>query len=177
MSNEEKDITQEESTNEQNISNDANENIDNKEENLAEKLAEINDKYIRLYSEFDNFRKRTAKERIELIGTASEKIIKDLLPILDDFKRAQKSNIESNDIEAVKKGFDLIYDKLNKTLTNSGLKPMEAHGQPFDADIHEALTNIPSPSEEMKGKVIDVVEDGYYLNDKIIRFAKVVVGN
>jgi molecular chaperone GrpE len=172
MNTEEKDIHQDDEK-----PLDAHSNQETKEESLEEKLSELNDKYLRLYSEFENFRKRTAKERIELIGTATEKIIKELLPIIDDFKRAQKSNTESKDIEAVKKGFDLIYEKLNKTLTNSGLKPMEAQGDIFDADKHEALTNVPAPSEDMKGKVVNVVEDGYYLNEKIIRFAKVVVGN
>lgn len=178
MSTEEKDIQKEkEEKNNTEQPLDAHKNHEIKEENLEEKLTELNDKYLRLYSEFENFRRRTAKERIELIGTATEQIIKELLPIIDDFKRAQKSNLESNDIEAVKKGFDLIFEKLNKTLSNSGLKTMEAHGQTFDADKHEALTNVPAPSENMKGKIIDVVEDGYYLNEKIIRFAKVVVGN
>lgn len=147
-----------------------------KEEQLEEQVKILNDKHLRLYSEFENFRRRTAKEKIDLIGSASERIMKELLPVIDDFKRAQKSNAESNDINAVKEGVSLVFDKLDRTLVSSGLKQMEAIGEVFDADKHEAITNIPAPSEDMKGKVVDVVEDGYYLNDKIIRFAKVIVG-
>lgn len=178
MSNEEKDTQQEENTvkNEENTA--AEETTEaSKEESLEAQISELNDKYLRLYSEFDNYRKRTSKERIELIGTASEKIIKELLPIVDDFKRAQKNNSESTDFEAIKQGFDLIFDKFYKTLLNTGLKEMNSVGEVFDADKHEALTNVPAPSDDMKGKVIDVVEEGYYLHEKIIRFAKVVVGN
>lgn len=147
-----------------------------KEEQLEEQIKMLNDKHLRLYSEFENFRRRTAKEKIDLIGTASEKIMLELLPILDDFKRAQEVNKESSDAEAIKEGFALISEKLNKTLTNAGLKKMNAKEEDFDADKHEAITNIPAPSEKLKGKVVDVIEEGYYLNEKIIRFAKVVVG-
>jgi len=178
MSNEEKDTQQEENTVKNEESTAAEETIEtSKEESLEAQISELNDKYLRLYSEFDNYRKRTSKERIELIGTASEKIIKELLPIVDDFKRAQKNNSESTDFEAIKQGFDLIFDKFYKTLLNTGLKEMNSMGEVFDADKHEALTNVPAPSDDMKGKVIDVVEEGYYLHEKIIRFAKVVVGN
>jgi molecular chaperone GrpE len=178
MSNEEKDIQQEENIfkNEESAKAEDTNEV-SKEESLEVQISELNDKYLRLYSEFDNYRKRTSKERIELIGTASEKIIKELLPIVDDFKRAQKNNSESTDFDAIKQGFDLIFDKFYKTLLNTGLTEMNSMGEVFDADKHEALTNIPAPSEDMKGKVIDVIEEGYYLNDKIVRFAKVVVGN
>jgi molecular chaperone GrpE len=178
MSNEEKDIQQEENTvkNEEGAKAEETSEV-SKEELLEAQISELNEKYLRLYSEFDNYRKRTAKERIELIGTASEKIIKELLPIVDDFKRAQKNNSESTDFDAIKQGFDLIFDKFYKTLLNTGLTEMNSMGEVFDADKHEALTNVPAPSEDMKGKVIDVIEEGYYLNDKIVRFAKVVVGN
>lgn len=147
-----------------------------KEEQLQEEIKQLNDKHLRLYSEFENFRRRTAKEKLELINTASEKVMLELIPILDDFKRAKQNNADSTDIEAIKNGINLIYEKMQKTLTNAGLKKMDAQGDIFDADKHEAVTNIPAPSKDMKGKVVDVIEEGYYLNDKIIRFAKVVVG-
>jgi molecular chaperone GrpE len=140
------------------------------------KIAELNDKFLRLYSEFDNFRKRTAKEKIEIIKSAGENVIKDMLPIVDDFKRAAEANKDVNDADALKEGFELISNKFYKTLEAKGLVAIEAKGEVFNADIHQALTNIPAPSEDLKGKVIDVVEKGYYLGDKIIRFPKVVVG-
>lgn len=135
-----------------------------------------NDKYLRLYSEFDNFRKRTAKEKLDTIKSASEDVIKNMLPIVDDFKRAMAHNQEVNDADAIKQGFELIYNKLFKSLEAKGLKKIDAMGEVFNADIHEAITNIPAPSEDMKGKIMDVVEEGYYLGDKIIRFPKVVIG-
>ncbi len=137
---------------------------------------ELHEKFVRLYSEFDNFRKRTAKEKIDITKTASESVLKDLLPILDDFERAIENNGKVEDIESVKEGFNLIHNKLFSTLEAKGLKRMDSQGETFDVDKHEALTNIPAPSEDMKGKVVDVVEKGYLLNDKVIRFAKVVVG-
>lgn len=142
-----------------------------------EQLAVMNDKYLRLYSEFDNYRKRTNKEKLELIATASASVLKDLLSVLDDFDRAIANNATVTDSEAIKEGFNLIHTKLKTTLENKGLKAMTAKGEAFDPEIHEAIANIPAPTEEMKGKVIDDVEAGYYLNDKVIRFAKVVVGN
>lgn len=154
--------------------------IDEKDKQIADlqaKVAELNDKYVRLYSEFDNFRKRTAKEKIELIQAGGEDIFKSVLPILDDFERAIKSNAETDDIVAVKDGVNLIFNKFKSTLTQKGLAEMKALGENFDADVHEAITSIPSPSEEMKGKVVDELEKGYSLNGKIIRFAKVVTGN
>ena len=144
---------------------------------LEEQLAELNDKYLRLFSEFDNYRKRTAKERIELAKTAGEDIFKSILPALDDFERGLKAMNDAADINALKEGVDLIYNKLNKTLTAKGLEPLNSIGNTFDADIHEAITNVPAPSEDMKGKVIDEVERGYALNGKVIRYAKVIVGN
>ncbi len=144
---------------------------------LEEQLAELNDKYLRLFSEFDNYRKRTAKERIELAKTAGEDIFKSILPVLDDFERGLKAMNDAADINALKEGVDLIYNKLNKTLTAKGLEPLNSIGNTFDADIHEAITNVPAPSEDMKGKVIDEVERGYALNGKVIRYAKVIVGN
>ncbi|GAA4911475.1 nucleotide exchange factor GrpE [Mucilaginibacter defluvii] len=147
------------------------------EQKLKEELAQANDKYLRLYAEFDNFRRRTTKERVELLQTAGKEIIVSLLPVLDDFERAFKSMDQATDVVAVKAGVELIHSKLNNILAQKGLKPMEAVGEPFDADLHEAITNVPAPTEELKGKVIDQMEKGYYLGDKVVRFAKVIVGN
>jgi len=147
-----------------------------KENSLEDKMKELNDKYLRLYSDFDNFRKRTMKEKADLISSASSGVVKDLLPVIDDFERAIQSNQTTEDLEGLKEGFLLIYNKMKNILTSKGLKPMESKGLPFDADLHEAVTNIPAPSEEEKGKVVDEIEKGYYLNEKVIRYAKVVVG-
>lgn len=144
---------------------------------LEEKLAELNDKYLRLYSEYDNYRKRTAKEKIEYMMASGEDVYKLLLPVLDDFERAIKLNESITDITPVKEGFSLIYNKFKNNLAQKGLTPMDAMGQAFNADLHEAITNIPAPSDDLKGKVVDVVEKGYSLNGKVIRFAKVIVGN
>lgn len=142
----------------------------------ADEAAEWRDKYLRLYAEFDNFRKRTMKERADLLSTASADVIKEMLPILDDFDRAVKANETVEDIQAVKEGFVLIHQKLYKKLEMKGLKPIQAKDQVFDTDFHEAITQIPAPTEELKGKVVDEVEKGYMLNEKIIRFSKVVIG-
>ncbi len=151
--------------------------VEKSELELAQEAAAIaNDKYLRLYSEFDNFRKRSSKEKIELIKSASEDVIKNMLPIVDDFQRAMKHNAEVNDADSIKQGFELIYNKLYGSLEAKGLKKIEAQGEVFNADIHEAITNIPAPSDDMKGKIMDVVEEGYYLGEKIIRFPKVVIG-
>lgn len=143
---------------------------------LQAELAEANDKYLRLYAEFDNFKRRTSKERIELLQTAGKEVIVSLLPVLDDFERAQKAMENATEISAVKEGVALIHHKIKNILTQQGLKEMDAKGFAFDADLHEAITNIPAPTEDLKGKNIDELEKGYYLNDKVIRFAKVVVG-
>lgn len=141
------------------------------------KYTEVNDKYLRLYSEFENFRKRTAKEKLDLIMNASQDTMSAMLPILDDLERALKSNEESTDIDAVKEGINLVSQKLNNILSGKGLKLMEVKsGDNFDLDLHEAITKIPAPSNELKGKVVDVIENGYYLNDKVIRYSKVVIG-
>ncbi|ULQ50665.1 nucleotide exchange factor GrpE [Flavihumibacter fluvii] len=145
-------------------------------ERLEVELAEMKDKYLRQFAEFDNFRKRTAKERLELIQTAGKEVIVQLLEVLDDADRAQKQMETSEDVKALKEGVQLVFNKLRNILNSKGLKPMLSIGQTFDADQHEAITEIPVPQENMKGKVIDEVERGYLLNDKIIRFAKVVVG-
>ena len=143
---------------------------------LKEELALANDKYLRLYAEFDNFRRRTTKERIELLQTAGKEIVVSLLPVLDDFERAIKSMETATDVNPVKEGVLLVQNKLNNILSQKGLKPMESIGNAFDADLHEAITNIPAPTNDLKGKVIDEMEKGYYLNDNVIRFAKVIVG-
>lgn len=140
------------------------------------KYAELNDKYLRLFSEFDNFRKRTAKEKLDLTVTASENVIKDILSVLDDFERALQ-NMEKNGNEADLQGVTLIFNKLKDTLKKKGLEEIEAMGVEFNTDEHEALTMIPAPEEDKKGKVLDVIQKGYKLNGKVIRFARVVVGN
>ncbi len=141
---------------------------------LKEKNEVLNDKYLRLFSDFDNFRKRTIKERIELSSTASKDLISDLLPVIDDFERALASLEENNPAH---EGINLIYNKIIKILKQKGLEEIEAKGQVFDTDYHEALTNIPAPSEDLKGKVVDVVQKGYTLGGKVLRFARVVVGS
>lgn len=139
--------------------------------------ADLKDKWLRLNAEFDNFRKRTAKERLELIQFAGENALKNLLPVLDDMERAIANNAKTEDIAVVREGFHLIQSKLTHILGSQGVKPMmDVKGQPFDTDKHEAITKAPAPSDGLKGKVIDVVENGYTLHDKVIRFAKVVVG-
>ncbi|MFN8285196.1 MAG: nucleotide exchange factor GrpE [Chitinophagales bacterium] len=138
---------------------------------LKREMEELRDKYVRLYADFDNYKKRTAKQNLEIIQTASKDVVKDVLPVLDDFERALKASDASS-----KEGIQLIYNKLLNTLTAKGLKAMETIGQTFDADKHEAITEVPAPTPDLAGKVVDEVEKGYYLNDKIIRFAKVVVG-
>ena len=140
------------------------------------KYAELNNTYLRLYSEFDNYRKRTAKEKLELSATASAAVMKDLLPVLDDFERALQ-NMEKNGNEADLQGVTLIYNKLKSTLQKKGLEEIIAIDCDFNTDEHEALTMIPAPDESKKGKVIDVIQKGYKLNGTVIRFARVVVGN
>ena len=139
-------------------------------------IAELKDKYLRLYADFENFRRRTAKEKLEMISAASADTVKLILPIVDDFERAKVSFDSSTEIEALKEGVDLIYTKLHKALESKGLKAMESKGADFDAEIHESIAQFPAPSEDLKGKVIDEIEKGYYLNDKVIRYAKVIVG-
>ena len=141
-----------------------------------EKYAELNDKFLRLYSEFDNYRKRTNKEKLELISTASSGVIKDLVAVLDDFERAITNNETVEDTSALKEGFNLIHNKLKGILETKGLKPMVSKGEVFDSELHEAIANIPAPSDDLKGKIVDDVEKGYYIHDKVIRYAKVVVG-
>ena len=143
---------------------------------LQTKYDTLNDKYLRLYSEFENFRRRTAKEKLDLMKNAGADMVAEILPVIDDFDRAINSNEKGTDEEALKEGFKLIHHKLLHLLEGKGLKPMNSINQPFDTEYHEAITNIPAPSEDMKGKVIDVAEKGYFFNDKVLRYAKVVVG-
>lgn len=161
--------------NEAEIANEAEQSASSTD-NQSEKITELNEKYLRLYSEFENFRRRTAKEKLDLLKTASGDVIKQLLPVVDDLERAIKYNENATDIEAVKEGFTLVYNKMKATLEQQGLKEMEAINQPFDVEIHEALTKIPAPTEDLKGKVVDVMEKGFLLNEKVIRYAKVIVG-
>jgi len=147
-----------------------------KELTWEDKYNEINDKFVRLYAEFDNYRRRTNKERIELISTASAGVVRDMIPVLDDFDRALDNNVTSEDIKAVKEGFVLVSTKFRSILEGKGLKAMDSKGKPFDSELHEAIANIPAPEKKLKGKVVDDVEKGYLLNEKVIRFAKVVVG-
>ncbi len=146
-------------------------------EKITGELEEMKEKYLRLYSEFDNFRKRTAREKLEMIKTANEDLIVELLPVLDDFERAQRAVEESDDHKASKEGFDLIYNKLINILMKKGLKPMEIEpGTDFDTEYHEAISQMPVEDNTLKGKIIDVVEKGYFLEDKVVRYAKVVIG-
>jgi molecular chaperone GrpE len=166
---------QEENENEESEA-DQEENQMSKEDELKLEVAAWQDKYMRLHAEFDNYRKRNNKERLDLIKNASGDVIKELLPIVDDFERAIKANEETEDVASLKEGYHLIHNKLFRSLESKGLKPMNSQGEPFDTDHHEAITNIEAPSEDMKGKVVDVVEKGYFLNDRVLRYAKVVVG-
>lgn len=166
-------------TNSENTTNNSSEN--NKEndadttESLNVKVNELNDKYLRLYSEFDNYRKRTIKEKSDLIKTAAEDIVKAILPVIDDFDRAIKANETVNEAQPIKEGVQLIYNKFKNIIQQKGLTSFETIGTEFNADIMEAITHIPATDDAQKGKVIDEVEKGYKLGDKVIRFAKVVV--
>lgn len=146
------------------------------EKDWAAELKLIEDKYLRLYAEFDNFKRRTAAERLELFKTANQEVLVALLPVLDDFERALRSMKTVSDINAVKEGVELVNGKLKNILTQKGLKQMDSLGKEFDSEFHEAVTNIPAPSLDLKDKVVDVLENGYFLNEKVVRFAKVVVG-
>lgn len=146
------------------------------EDILRQQLNDMNDKYIRLVAEFDNYKKRTLRERMDLIKSAGEDILKEILPVVDDFERALQNIDKAKDVEAVKSGIGLIYGKFNEFLKQKGITQIEALNAEFDTDKHEAITKIPAPTDELKGKVVDVVKKGYVLNDKVIRFAQVVIG-
>lgn len=145
-------------------------------EKTESELLELKDKHIRLQAEFDNYRKRTLKERMELLKTASESLLVSILPVIDDFDRAVQTLDKVEEEGHLKDGVMLIYNKFQDFLKQNGVKEIEAKEQPFDTDLHEAITTFPAPTEELKGKIIDVVQKGYYLNDKVIRHSKVVIG-
>ena len=143
---------------------------------LENQLAEAKDKHLRLFAEFDNFKKRNAKEKLDYMSMAGKDVLLEMISVKDDFERAMKSFENSDDLSAIKEGIELIYDKLNKSIEKKGVKKIEAKGQPFNVELHEAITEIPVGSEDQKGVVFDEIESGYTLNDKVIRFSKVVVG-
>ena len=147
-------------------------------EKLQDELAESREKFLRLYSEYDNFRRRTAKEKLEMMQTANENLMLTLLPVLDDFERAENTFDGQTDIDAVKEGVNLISAKFVNILQQKGIKQMDTgKGVKFDSDLHEAITQIPAPKAKLKGKIIDTIEKGYYLGEKVIRHARVVIGN
>ncbi|MCX6274026.1 MAG: nucleotide exchange factor GrpE [Bacteroidetes bacterium] len=144
---------------------------------LELELSAAKDKYLRLYSDFDNYKKRINRERVDLIMTAGQDVMTSILPMLDDMERAIKAMSEAKSIDAVKEGIQLVYHKMKTITEGKGLKPMNAVGTDFDADLHDAIANVPVTDEKQKGKVIEEIEKGYYLNEKVIRHAKVIVGN
>ncbi|MGK7395030.1 MAG: nucleotide exchange factor GrpE [Candidatus Cyclobacteriaceae bacterium M3_2C_046] len=145
---------------------------------VKSELDDVKEKYLRIYSEYDNFRRRTAREKLELVKTANEDLVVAILPVIDDFERARKAVEDKEDPSGIKEGFNLIYSKLMKILEQKGIKTMEVDkGSEFDPDQHEAISQFPAPEDDLKGKVIDVIEKGYILGDKVVRFAKVVIGS
>lgn len=147
-------------------------------EKVKAELEESKDKFLRLYSEFENYRRRTSKERLDIINTATEDLMQALLPVIDDFERADKAFDENGDVKSLKEGYDLIHNKLKNILDQKGLKPMDHEkGDDFNPEYHDAITQIPVEEKDLKGKIVDVIEKGYFLNDKVIRFAKVVTGS
>ena len=145
-------------------------------EKLESEISQSSDKFLRLLAEFENYKRRTAKEKLELVKTASRKVILEMIPVLDDFERGMESMGDAEDIKAVKEGVDLIYIKMRSTLKSNGLEPMETKGEEFDTDLHEAISQIPAANKKSKNKIIAEVEKGYKLNETVIRFSKVVVG-
>lgn len=178
--NEDIDSPSSETENTQSSNDDENtEKTDSKDHLLTElqkKHDIVNDKYLRLYSEFENYRRRTAKEKLENSRAVSAEILKSFLSVVDDFDRAIAGNESDNDIESIKEGFKLIHQKMMHLMESKGVKPMNSMEQAFDTEYHEAITNIPAPNESLKGKVVDVAEKGYFYHDQVLRYAKVVVG-
>lgn len=184
----EKDIKQQSPDNEENVKTAAEENANESTqvseaaedasaiEKIQAELAETKDRYLRKVAEFENFKRRNARERVELIQTAGKEVISQMLDVLDDCDRAQKQIETSEDLQEIREGVSLVFNKFRNTLQAKGLKPMESIHKEFDPDLHEAISEIPAPDPELKGKIVDEVVKGYYLNDKIIRHAKVVVG-
>lgn len=148
----------------------------NEVEELKQKLADSNDRFIRMSAEFDNYKKRTLKEKMEIIKAGGETILCGILPVIDDFERAIKSMNQTEDISAVKEGINLIYSKFKEFVAQKGIKEIDAQNIEFNTDFHEAVTKIPAPNESMKGKIVDVIQKGYLLNDKVIRYSQVVIG-
>lgn len=177
MNQQKQDTAQAEEQNVENADHAAKAAVEESEPDLHLELEAAKDKYVRLYAEFDNYKRRTGKERVALIQSAGKDVISSLLPILDDFDRALKAMEQAAEVASIKEGMLLVSQKLQKTLEQQGLKEMESVGKPFDADLQEAITSIPAPNEKMKGQVIDEIEKGYFLNDQVLRHAKVVVGN
>lgn len=186
VENKEKDLNEQQEQVNEEVVNETTEQVDNQEEReqvelteeekLKQEVQELNDKYLRIYSEFENFRRRTAKERLELLKSAGQDILSALLPVVDDFDRAVKTQETSEDLASLKEGMTLVHNKLHNILQQKGLKQFESIGKEFDSDYHEAITKIPAPDKKLKGKIVDEIEKGYMLNDKVLRFAKVVVG-
>ena len=178
----EENITSEENVNETKSEKGSKKNSKKKDKkskksiDFEEKFNELNDKYMRLSAEFDNYRKRTLKERMEMMKNAGEDILINFLPIMDNIERAKVSIEEAKEIEAIKEGINLIHKNINDFLTGRGIAEINAKGEVFDTDLHEAITKIPAPEENLKGKVVDVIEKGYKIKDKVLRYAKVVVG-
>lgn len=173
-SKEKKDISAEKKSKDHKVAEDKSES---KIEELEKNVKEWHDKYLRLSAEFDNYRKRTLKEKADLLRLANEDLLKDILPVVDDFERGMESMDKSEDVDALKEGVHLIHRRFMEFLKQKGIKEIEAKDQTFDIDFHEAMTKIPAPSQELKGKVVDVIEKGYTLNEKVVRYAKVVVGD
>ncbi len=146
------------------------------EAKIKAELASVQDKYLRLYSEFENYKRRTTKERADLFKSANQEVLLAMLPVMDDFERALEAMPSTDENQKIKEGIDLIYSKFKNTLAAKGVKEMEAQGLAFDPDFHEAITKIPAPSEELKDKIVAILEKGYFLHDKVIRFAKVIIG-
>ncbi len=181
VQNQENVVLDENSTQEAEASNGEENTESGKEENVEptceERYTELNDKYLRIHAEFDNYRKRTNKEKIDIILNANASLLRDLIPVIDDLERAIQNNENNEDIDSVKEGFNLIFNKFISIMKSKGLESMDSLGSDFDAEIHDAIAKVPAPTKKEKGKVIDTVEKGYKLNDKVIRFAKVVVGH
>ena len=179
MNKENEEVTEKETVEEQDLdqtSTDESTDQADTEADPTQELQEMKDKYLRLMAEFDNYKKRTFREKLETINTASRDTMLAVLPVLDDFDRAKQVADDDNTTETFSEGVELVYSKIHNVLKSKGLQAMESTGEPFDPELHEALTEIPAPSEDMKGIVIDTIEKGYKLNDTIIRHAKVVVG-
>ncbi|MFI5149216.1 MAG: nucleotide exchange factor GrpE [Bacteroidia bacterium] len=176
MSKDEKEVLQNSQENQEDTSGNKEQEA-TPEPSPEDKIKELNDRYLRLYSEFDNYKKRTQRERIDLVKTAGEDIFRSFLPVIDDIERALKANDTAKDLKAVTEGLHLIHHKFSHSLRQKGLEPIDSMGKEFNVDLHEAVTNIPAPTDDLKGKVVDELEKGYTLNGKVIRFAKVVVGS